>query len=261
MSKDDRRGARYRVTAFLERVVVTSANRVILNTPQMTADFVAFYPDYASKFVTITNGYDPSMLPPPPSGVHAESPPWIFTHAGSLYRKRTPESLLEAVARLRDRGRIGRGTFVLRLVGSVDATFGLSALIVKHDLEGMVDVVGRVSHQESLAYLAASHALVLLQPGTAMQVPGKLFEYLAFARPILTIAPPGAAADIVSGHGLGLVADPDDAEAIASSLGQMIDGFDNDKHFRVDTASARARYDGRMLTETLATLMNEVAHP
>jgi glycosyltransferase involved in cell wall biosynthesis len=52
---------------------------------------------------------------------------------------------------------------------------------------------------------------------------GKVFEYLAAERPILAAVPPdGAAADLIRETGAGVVAPPDDPEALREALAGLV---------------------------------------
>ena len=56
---------------------------------------------------------------------------------------------------------------------------------------------------------------------------GKVFEYIAAGRPILAVVPPdGAAADLIRETGAGIVAPPDDVDAISGALLEL------DRRFR-----------------------------
>ena len=51
---------------------------------------------------------------------------------------------------------------------------------------------------------------------------GKVFEYLAAERPILAAVPPdGAAAELIRETGAGVVAPPDDVDALREALGGL----------------------------------------
>ena len=57
---------------------------------------------------------------------------------------------------------------------------------------------------------------------------GKVFEYLAAERPILAAVPPdGAAADLIRDTGAGIVAPPDDVEALKEALAELVGRFGN----------------------------------
>jgi hypothetical protein len=48
----------------------------------------------------------------------------------------------------------------------------------------------RVPQQTAHLIIQTANYLLLIQPQTALQVPGKLFEYLQIGRPILALVPP-----------------------------------------------------------------------
>jgi glycosyltransferase involved in cell wall biosynthesis len=53
---------------------------------------------------------------------------------------------------------------------------------------------------------------------------GKVFEYLAAERPILAAVPPdGAAAELLRETGAGVVAPPDDVDAIRAALVDLVE--------------------------------------
>jgi hypothetical protein len=57
--------------------------------------------------------------------------------------------------------------------------------------EGWLELVSeRIPQREALQIARSSDGLLLLQPQSATQVPGKLFEYLQIGRPILALVPP-----------------------------------------------------------------------
>ena len=75
----------------------------------------------------------------------------------------------------------------------------------------------------SLALQRDSDALLLLIPDAGGRgkgvLSGKVFEYLAAERPILAAVPPdGAAAELIRETGAGVVAAPDDVDALRAAL-------------------------------------------
>ena len=59
--------------------------------------------------------------------------------------------------------------------------------------QGWLDLVpSDVPRDEAVITMRTSDALLLLQPQSALQVPGKLFEYLMTGRPILALVPRGS---------------------------------------------------------------------
>lgn len=236
------------------------ARRVILNTEPMAEEFREFYSDEPSeKFVAITNGFDPESF----EGVDVdrEPPCDVFTiaHAGSLYRRRDPRPLLEAVTMLRDRGEIRPGAWRLRLIGPIEAKFGAEQLVAERGLSELVSIEPPVPHDVCLEALVASHLLLIVQPGTHLQVPGKLFEYMYLGKPVLSLTGEGATADIIRENGMGSVADPDDAEGIAAALSLHHRAFLEGRSERTPPGAAPGAYHGREVTMRLADLLDEVA--
>lgn len=242
------------VQVRLEALVVRNADKVILNTDRMRDEFASFYGD-ADKFVAISNGFDPEAFPPSAVVEGAQESVWTLAHAGSLYRKRDPKPLLHAIARLKEQGIVSASSFRLHLVGSIAGEFDVPGLIDRLALGDVVRLTPSLSHSACLQLLARAQALLIIQPGTDLQVPSKLFEYIYLGRAILALAPPGATADIVLGHNLGIVADPGSETGIADALSRMLREW---KSFEADE-TARARYDGRALTGELARVFAGLA--
>jgi glycosyltransferase involved in cell wall biosynthesis len=257
LSAEDRRGLRYATLVRMEARVVATADRIILNTEAMAEEFRQHYPAHASRCLAITNGYDPAMRVE--AGTSAPSRAVLtLIHAGSLYRRRDPRPLLEALAHLVSTGQVPAGRIALRLLGHVDAAFGVPRLVQALGLEGIVGLEGRVSHAETLEALGTSHVLVLLQPGTHLQVPAKLFEYMQTGRWILALTPEGATADIVRRYALGSVVAAEDVPAIAATLAGLWRQFSSGAALKVETTQALEAFDGRRLTGVLARILDEV---
>ena len=84
------------------------------------------------------------------------------------------------------------------------------------------------AHQRALELQRDSEALLLLIPEAGGRgkgvLSGKVFEYLAAERPILAAVPPdGAAAALIRETGAGIVASPDDPQAIGEALRSLHD--------------------------------------
>ena len=62
--------------------------------------------------------------------------------------------------------------------------------------------------------------LLIVQPDTALQVPGKLYEMLMFRKPIVAVTGDGETADIVRRFEIGAVADLKDPAGIATAIDQ-----------------------------------------
>ena len=174
----------------------------------------------------------------------------MLLHAGSLYAGRTPVPLMRAIAQAIDRGGIRRDHFRLRFLG-VNALKGVDLASTSRELgiEDVVEFVPRVPRNESLRAMMGASALLLLQPGHAVSVPGKVYEYLAAGRPIFGIAE-GETSDLVERSGVGTCVKGDDEDAIAQSLTAMV----NSSQAGV-VPPARELYDGTMGAAQIADIL------
>jgi glycosyltransferase involved in cell wall biosynthesis len=146
-----------------------------------------------------------------------ESERFRITHAGSFFGRRDPRPFLTALA--------ASGLDVeARFLGDfreVDRAWaeGLG-------LGDRLDLIPYAPRAASLALQRDSEALLLLIPeadGRGRGVlSGKVFEYIAVGRPILAAVPPdGAAAELIRETGAGVVAPPDDPDAIRAALEEL----------------------------------------
>jgi glycosyltransferase involved in cell wall biosynthesis len=141
-----------------------------------------------------------------------------ITHAGSFFGKRDPRPFLRALAEADE-------DVVARFVGdfrTADREFaeGLG-------LDGKLELHPYVPRRRALELQRDSEALLLLIPDAGGRgrgvLSGKVFEYLAAERPILAAVPPdGAAADLIRETGAGVVAPPDDPEALREALAGLV---------------------------------------
>ncbi len=254
-----------RLLGRFERTCVRHADRVILNTEPMAAEFRSFYGDRdPSMFVTIPNACDPRLTEQVGQlgrGANGTDPldsekPVRLCHPGSLYRKRDPRPLLKAIADLRRSGT----RIEFEQIGACDPGFALESFVAEQGLAEAVTIDSAVPHAECLSRMARADLFVLLQPGTAIQVPGKLFEMMSFGKPILALADEGASAELIRSHDIGVVARPDDAKEIATAIRSAIARFselsDSQKWDEV-----REVFDVRRTVESLAGELANVTDP
>jgi glycosyltransferase involved in cell wall biosynthesis len=250
------------VHRWLEQQTIQRADVVLLNTQPMSEEFAKYYgPSTAQKFYTIPNGYDAEVLAPyqniSPRPRNTDT--LIVTHAGSLYRERNPVPLLQALASAIQHQRIPPQGVELHFVGALAKRFSTVAEVIKKlHLESVVRFTPPVSHKESLDYLSQSDVLLVVQPGTHLQVPVKLYEYMALQKPILALTPPGAVADIMTQGRLGLVASPEDSTAIE----EIVCIFYEHRHhlqevFPIDTTYIQ-QFDGKALSWRLHEILEKI---
>lgn len=208
------------IQSRLERFCVGRADGVILNTPELLADFQQTYPKaWRHKFSAIPNGYDPAVresiealvrsMPARPPDV-----PLRLCHAGTVYGRRDIRPLIEAVARLNRQGH--RVEF--EQVGSLVNAAEVAECVARNDAGQAVRLLGQRPHDEALRRMAAADILVVVRQNTALQIPAKVYEMMLFGKPILALDTQGALVRMVRDYQLGVVADPVDPAAIATGI-------------------------------------------
>jgi glycosyltransferase involved in cell wall biosynthesis len=178
-----------------------------------------------------------------------------ITHTGSFFGRRDPRPFLLA---LRD----SELDIAARFLGDFrPADRAWAAHLGLGDRLQLLPYAPRV---ESLALQRDSEALLLLIPEAGGRgrgvLSGKVFEYLAVGRPILAVVPPdGAAAELIRATGAGLVAPPDDTDAIGAALHELHRRWSDDGLPDVELSDAwRRRLSRRTRVEELAVLLHEV---
>ncbi|MBV9355641.1 MAG: glycosyltransferase [Chloroflexi bacterium] len=244
----------------LERTVVHQSARVVLVTRLMAEAFRGQYPELpADHFQVVANGFDPAQLRDDAlTGPRGGEYRVVYT--GTLYRGRSVEPFLDAALSLGRAEPRFRDAFRLVVLGNQDEQ--AAAELTTHPLAGSVELRGYGDHRSTMAEARSADLLLLLvntTPGAAAAVPGKLYEYLAARRPILTLAPPGAEAGaIVAEAGAGWVAQADRSDQVEAGLRAAWQA-----HLRgqlpVPRAEVIARYDRRTLAGDLARLLTSVA--
>lgn len=175
-----------------ENEVFRDAAAVIINTQAMADAYLERFPQYRHKMHVIWNGFDPAerlrALPIPARSVR------VLSHVGALYLGRDPFQILRSLQRLRDAGHAMARNVRIDLVGHASLDASCLALVERAKAEGWVNHLAQpIPKEEALRITAESDYLFLVQPQSGIQVPGKLFEYLQFGRPILSLAPKDSA--------------------------------------------------------------------
>ena len=240
----------------LERHVVRRADAVVFTTHAARDEFAAFYgAEAARKFHVVYNGCDPTDF----KRITRENGDdrFMLLHAGTLYGGRSPVALLRAVAAICNRNPDYRRRLSVRFVGSTSLPdLDLPTLCRELGLEGVVQLHPRVGREESLDEMRNASALLVIQPGTAMAIPAKLYEYLAAGRPILAICEEGEMAECIRSNGIGLIASPGDETGIERALLTLLSGTKD------SFVPAHANlFDGRIRAAETAALIEAVVRP
>lgn len=210
----------------------------------------------ADRIVRVYNGIDLErfrMRPPPPSE------PFTILAVARLVEKKGLDVLVEACARLRDRG------VPLRcwIVGKGALRTALQAQIRSLGLQGHVELLGAHTQDEVLARYAAAHVFALPcvvgADGNRDGLPVSLVEALACGLPVVTTSITGIP-EVVQHEQNGLVVPDRDPEALADALERVL--REPGLHARLAGCARRSvedRFDLQRTTATLHRLLREAA--
>jgi glycosyltransferase involved in cell wall biosynthesis len=259
---------------------LASAGAVIMNTERAAAAARAAFPEL-QRVTSITNGFDPDDFtgPPPPARddgvlriVHTG---YLHTALGQRHRSRRapwrgggrepvdilPRShvfLLEAIAGLPP---AVRDSVELHLAGNLSPAD--EAAVAASPAADRVHTHGYLGHAASVELVRGADLLFcpmheLPEGGSALIVPGKTYEYLAAARPILAAMPPGDARDLVLEAGTGRVCAPSDVAGMRRIIADEFAAMQAGRAPQAVAQALLARYTRPNLASRLAGLLDDV---
>lgn len=139
-----------------------------------------------------------------------------------LYR--SPYFFLRGLARLREREPELLSRLRVTFAGLVPPW--LPVMVEDTRTADVVTLTGPLPRASVLQLERAADALLLtsarVEGGKDYSIAGKTFEYLAAGRPILAVLTEGAMRDLIAQSGMGVFADPDDPDAVATAVKRII---------------------------------------
>lgn len=213
----------------IERRLVEQSAARVLNTPAMRAAFGRYFPrSDAARNYAIPNGFEPVAEVAAPSATG----PVNIVHAGEIYTGRSLVPVLRAAARLRDRF----PARPIRVITYGDLPPAEQERIRAEGLEALVEIRPRIPFAALFAELQRAHLLLaVVGDHMAYSTPYKVYDYMAAGRPILAIAPRGAALfELLEDSGAGTCVDRDDESAIGRVLEEFLAGDVSPPRARVE---------------------------
>lgn len=239
----------------LERGVISTAKRIVTNTFSLREHFLHNYPEEdPKKFVHISNGFFAPMFESLKAN-HNQNKKLIISHIGTIYMHRNPIKLFEALAELKQNGLINQNDITLRFIGKIALPDIHEGLLAKLKIDDLVEFIGMVPHQIALQHLAGSDILLLIQPGTKLQIPGKLFEYIAVRKPILALADEGETSNLINKEKLGIVVNPEAKHQLKKILLDLINDHKMSRII-VPNKEATDKFESIHLTKKLSEVFN-----
>ncbi len=186
----------------LEINTFNHADALTTTTPLAATTLSQLHPN--NLIVPIPSGYDPDDFKKI-NIIKEKNTKLNITYAGSLYAgKRDPTILFEALKQLIDEKLIKEDKIQLNFYGD---SGNLKEIAEKYDLKSTLNIGGFIPHEEVLEKESQSDILLLISwnnPKEQMFIPGKVYEYLALKKPILSIGyKQGSLKDLITETGIG----------------------------------------------------------
>lgn len=212
---EDMRGKTWRTRSNqLERACVATAALIMVNTESAERFMRSKYPNHAGRVMTVMNGADP-ILPPPP----VPEKPFTISYAGSLYGGRRPQALFRALRLVIERENLSNADIRLEFMGvELSQRKPLLELARRETVEPYFNCETRHPRAEAQRLLDKSAMVVLLPQIHIHSVPAKVFEYVQ--RPVWMLVlsePETAIVEVLKDTSADIVA-PDDVEGIAAVI-------------------------------------------
>lgn len=252
-SNDNTEKFKHLLITYLERFVIKNADKVICVTKEMTKDLKIHYPNQLNKFFTLYNGYDSDLQKTIPAAKLPKNR-IIFSHIGSLYQKRNPEPIFHALKNLLEKkSDQTQENIIFQFIGPVSDDLKYILKIPKLlDIDKNVRFIQKVSYSKSLEMMANSNVLIVLQPFTKLQAPGKIFDYMNTARPIFGVGEKGGAVDNLIRNRFGVFTQYTDLKSIETGIDEIIK---NHETYHSMVINNRKRFDFSILIKQFETII------
>lgn len=167
---------------ILEKSVLNSADALITTSSLTRDEFSALT---TRPIHVITNGFSgPQGDSKQPEGT------FRLSHIGSLLSGRNPKALWKALRSLSEKDKDFERDLQIDLIGPVSGE--VLAALRDENLEEHLRLTDYIPHEKAIEEQQNTQVLLLIEidsPETRGIIPGKFFEYLSAARPILAIGP------------------------------------------------------------------------
>jgi glycosyltransferase involved in cell wall biosynthesis len=146
----------------------------------------------------------------------------ILRYVGTLFGKRSPENLFQALVRLESKIPDLQKRIRVELVGPIEDVF-LASEAARSVIGRIIDVVPPVDYVTSLELMYDADVNLLIEADVVSNLfmPSKLSDYIGAARPLIGLVPDGPIRTVIEDIG-GWVANPGDVEQIENVLLRVI---------------------------------------
>lgn len=211
----------------LEKKMIKRCSAAVFTTDRTVNLYKNLYPDSSEKFYKVSNGY--SDLPTSINKVSTDT--FKFLHSGVLYNDdRDITSLILAVSNVIKSNRLDNVNLKFTFRGA-RINDKIQEQLKQNKVENLFEFLTPIDFISSVREMEVSDAFILVQGDKFQnQVPGKLYEYFKYKKPILTIASKNSATfdEFKQYNNFHFGTDPD----LISSF--IIECVENNEHYNYD---------------------------
>ena len=228
-----------------ERQAVAGASVVSFVNAAQRDWHAAQYPESADHMIVVENGWEPELLGDVPAAPAPANRPVLFSYIGTMTRYMPLELFFQGWQLARSEpvlaGAVARMYGYLGFVRTGTAT--VRALLPDSGASG-VEYRGSVAKAEVARVYAEADVLLLILPGSRMVTSGKVYEYMATGKPIVSVhEPESSASAALSGYPLWFPVTAMDPRAVRDALLRAATAARDLRHETVVAAkSYAARY-------------------
>lgn len=254
-------GRALRALERLELFLYRKAARVVSVTQSFKRNLVERGVDPA-KIAVVTNGVDGSRFTPRPKDAdlvarHGLAGKFVAGYVGTHGMAHALETVLDAAKRFQG---AGDDRFRFLLLGDGARKQALVARAEELGLRNIV-FVDSVPKDEVARYWSLIDVSIIHLRRTELfttVIPSKLFECLGMGIPVLH-GVAGESAEIVEREGVGLVVEPENAEALSAGLARLADDPELLARLRARCLAAAPTYDRSVLARRMLDVLTDAA--
>lgn len=253
---------RRRLELWMEKRLLRRADVIVTVSEQKTDYMRRLHPSLQARWATLTNGYDSEIYASRGRTRGFDDGVIEFVYTGRLFKNRRGYAFAEALGRIRQTDPELVAAVRVRILGGVSPEIRTryDEILARYDIAAHFDFAGDVSYQQAMdAQVNCDYLLLIVDTGETSDgvIPGKLFEYVAAARPIFALCDPGATQQIIERARLGRVVGAEDDAACERELRHLLQQpvpqtADRD-------AAYLARFDRKAITGELSQLLADTA--
>jgi hypothetical protein len=215
-----------RLDSLLEHRVLRSADAIVTVTEAARELMIGRLPATQSGKVLLARNGIPDWPgdEPAPASIAGQPGPFTMVYAGSLHMGRNPVRFFQGLSRFINQHGVPPSGLQVRFVGRCHEFRGipLAGLLDQLGLKPYVTLEGLLPHDQVRTLLWNADVLLMFAQHQPLQVPNKLYEYLAVGAPIMAfVDQEGESARLLSTvPGAELLFEPDAAQ-VAESLARL----------------------------------------